>query len=71
MRIPEGLACKETEADEKNLHKNGEWEQPGNNQVEHANPFNDHVVLLYEQDSSLMFEDSHAKSSSQLCNYYT
>ena len=52
---------------QENLDKNGSWQQPGNNQVEHPYPFTDHVVSpLRAKNGSLLFEGSNAKSRSRL-----
>src|SRR6266568_7633481 len=67
MRIPIRLCGEEAEADQEHLEKNGDWEQPGNDQVEHPYPCTYHVVSpLRAKNGSLLFEGSNAKSRSRL-----
>src|SRR2546421_6390753 len=67
MRIPIRLCGEEAEADQEHLEKNGDWEQPGNDQVEHPYPCTYHVVSpLRAKNGSLLFEGSNAKSRSSL-----
>jgi len=58
MRVPIRLCGEEAEADQEHLEKNGDWEQPGNYQVEHPYPFTDHVVSpLRAKNDSLHLQE--------------